>query len=74
MGGTLHTDLDIREQLARIDRAQAETRKFVEEGLKLAAETRKLTWDAKLLPWFQVATMSGAVATAAVALWKAFHG
>lgn len=33
--------LDIREQVARIDRAQAETRKFVAEHNKLAEEALK---------------------------------
>ena len=43
-------DLDLREQIARIDRAQAETQKFAAEQRKLTAEAAKFTRD----PWFLV--------------------
>lgn len=42
--------IDAQEQLARIERMNAETRKFVEEGIKLAAEARKLDRDRVLVP------------------------
>jgi hypothetical protein len=36
------TEMELREQLARIDRAQAETQKLAEEARKLSAEEHKL--------------------------------
>lgn len=42
--------MDIQEQVARIERAQEETRKFAAEAHKLTAEARKLTRDAILAP------------------------
>jgi len=41
--------MDQQEQIARIERAQEETRKF-------AAETRKITRDTALAPWQIVIT------------------
>jgi hypothetical protein len=70
-------DFDLREQLARIDRARAETeklseetRKFVAEAHKLAAErdklaaeARKLDRDRLLAPWqVAVVTLGGLAA------------
>ena len=52
--------LDLREQLARIDRAQEETRKFVAEQHKLDAEAMKLQRDRSFLPWTVAATLLGA--------------
>ena len=37
--------LDIREQIARIDRNQAEIQKLLAEQPKLRAEARKYRWD-----------------------------
>ncbi|WP_316172834.1 hypothetical protein [Bradyrhizobium sp. SZCCHNRI2049] len=48
--------MDQQEQIARIERAQEETRKFVTEQHKLTAEARKLTRDASLAPWQLVVT------------------
>ena len=66
--------LDWKEQVARIDRAQEETRKFVREAhklmaeeqklyseeRKLLAEDRKLQRDRGLAPWQIVVTAMGA--------------
>jgi hypothetical protein len=52
--------LDLREQIARIDRAQEETRKFVSEQHKLDAEANKLQRDRAFLPWTVAATLLGA--------------
>ena len=43
--------LDIREQLARIDRIQAELQKSQVEITKMTAETDKTRMDIKLVPW-----------------------
>ncbi|WP_316219052.1 hypothetical protein [Bradyrhizobium sp. SZCCHNR2026] len=45
------TTMDQQEQIARIERAQEETRKFAAEQHKLSAETRKITRDTNLAPW-----------------------
>jgi len=69
--------LDLREQIARIDRARAETEKLSEEARKfvaeqhklmaerekLASETLKLDRDRVLAPWqIAVVTMGGLAA------------
>lgn len=68
-------ELDLKEQLARIDRAIEETHKFSEEArklgteqLKLSAEQFKLTEEALklrrdrgLAPWLAVVAISGGV-------------
>ncbi len=59
-------DFNLREQIARIDRAQAETRKFVEEASKLKVE-RYVTPVAAL-----AAIVSGAF-TALAAAFIAHH-
>jgi hypothetical protein len=41
--------LNLREQIARIDRALAENHKFQAETNKLFAEARKFRWDPVLL-------------------------
>jgi hypothetical protein len=53
-------DINIRDVLARIDRQQAETRKFVAEQGKLQAEDLKLQRDRRLLPVTVIATLLGA--------------
>lgn len=58
-------ELDWREQIARIDRAQAETRKFVAERDKLLAEAGKLNRDRGLAPWLVAGAVAGGVATVA---------
>lgn len=51
--------LDIQEQVARIERAQAETRKFAAEQNKLAAEASKLNRDRFFAPFVVLASISG---------------
>ncbi len=53
------TSIDLREQLAQIDRAQAETRKFVAEQSKLIAEASKLNRERVLAPWLASAAVIG---------------
>jgi hypothetical protein len=57
-------ELNLREQIARIDRAQAETEKFAAEQRKLAAEALKLDKERWWFPWLQLLTV--AVSSAAV--------
>jgi len=64
--------LDIREQIARIDRAIAETHKlqqesdkFVAEQKKLIAEAGKLDRDRTLSPWLLGASLLGGLVVAA---------
>ena len=76
--------LNLAETVARIERQQAETRKFVAEHDKLAAEREKLAAEAAKLdrdrsfaPWQVVATLMGAGAAlfgAGAAFVKVFGG
>ena len=59
MSATTASPLDIQEQVARIERAQEETRKFVAEQHKLIAEAAKLERDRRLAP---IILISGTVA------------
>lgn len=64
--------LDLRAELARIDRDRAETQKLGEESRKFAAETRRLAREDRYFPWVQLAS-SGAIAAlvaAIVAHWR----
>jgi hypothetical protein len=61
-------DLNFRDLLARIDRQQAETRKFVAEQHKLNAEAEKLTAEAlklerdrRLSPWLAAVAVTGGI-------------
>jgi tetrahydromethanopterin S-methyltransferase subunit G len=56
-------DINIRDILARIDRQQAETQKFVAEQHKLMAEGRKYNRDLWIVPF----TVIGAIIAAIVA-------
>ena len=49
MSASSLTDLDLREQIARIDRTQAELSKLLAEQPKLVAETAKLTAETRKL-------------------------
>lgn len=60
MSEATHTDLDIREQVERIDRLREEARKFAVEQHKLAAEALKLERDRAIIPWQIMATLLGA--------------
>jgi hypothetical protein len=64
--------LDIREQIARIDRAREETLKFTAEQHKLTAEAAKLGPDRLLAPWLAIVGLIGGVITVAstIARWK----
>lgn len=64
--------LDLREQLVRIDRAQAElakfqeeTRKFVAEQHKLMAEGDEFRRDRSLAPWLAGGAVAGGILTIA---------
>ena len=59
--------LDIREQIARIDKTQAELsriqgelNKWQLEELKVRAETLKIERDTRLAPWWIILTVLGA--------------
>jgi hypothetical protein len=55
-----YPDIDLREQLIRIDLAIAETHKFQQESDEFAAEARKMARDYKLSPILVVgAVMTG---------------
>jgi hypothetical protein len=66
--------LNLAEQIARIDRAQEETRKFVAEQHKLTAEASKLNRDRFLAPALALAATLGAIATFAPAIIRAIGG
>lgn len=55
--------LDLREEISRIDRAQAEIEKLLAEAVKLRAEGRKFGRDLWIVPF----TIIGALLTAIVA-------
>ena len=60
-------DLDLREQIARIDQAQAETREFAAEQQKLVEEVLKLARERFWFPWLQLLTLvASSAAIAAV--------
>jgi hypothetical protein len=71
------TTMDMEGQVARVARYNEETRKFVEESHKSAAEARKLNRDHELSVW-QVgiaflavgAALTGAAAAVAVTVTK----
>jgi hypothetical protein len=52
--------LNVDELISRIERQQAETRKFVVEHGKLIADDLKLQRDRSLLPVTTIATLPGA--------------
>jgi hypothetical protein len=56
------TELEMEEQVALIRRAQEETRKFVAEAHKLAAEATKMQRERAWLPVTGIATVAGAAA------------
>lgn len=68
MSATATSPLDIQEQVARIERSQEETRKFVAEQHKLIAEAAKLERDRRMAPIIVGATTFGALIAAAVTL------
>lgn len=54
--------LDLREQIARIDRSLDESAKFRAEQNKLIAEARKLDRERGLAPWQATAIAVGSIA------------
>ncbi len=54
--------LDLHEIVARIDRAQAETRKFIAEHDKLAAEAAKFRRERFLAPILAAGALGGFIA------------
>jgi len=82
-------ELDLRAELARIDRDRAETEKLQEESRKFAAEQHKLRLEAdkyfaetrkfdreyRWFPWLQLAlTTVAAIAAVSAALVAHFRG
>lgn len=53
--------LDLRSELARIDRDQAEIHKLTAEAMKLLAERNKLRMDRWIAPVIALATLIGAL-------------
>jgi hypothetical protein len=53
------TDLDLREQINRIDRMHEEGLKFVAEQRKLMAEAAKFERERALSPWLASAAVIG---------------
>ena len=68
MSTTKENPLDIREQLVRIDRAIAETRKFVSERDELAEEAAKISRDRWLAPVLAIVSVIGGLAGFASAI------
>ena len=66
--------LDMREQIARIDRAQAETQKFAAEQQKLAAEASNLRLTRFVTPVAAVIAALGALTAAAPVLMRWWQG
>lgn len=68
------TELDLRAELARIDRDRAETQKLQEESRKYSAGTRRLDREYRWFPWLQLGLTSvaalAAIAAALVAHWR----
>ena len=69
------TGLDLQEQIARIDRAQAETREFVAQQNKLAAEASNLRVTRFVTPVAAVVAAAGALTAAApvIGRWLGLH-
>jgi hypothetical protein len=79
--------LNLAELVARIERQQRETHKFIAEHDKLAAEARKFTAehdklsaegrkfdrDRWLAPWLAIAGILGGLATIGVSIARALH-
>ena len=53
------TDLNLREQIERIDRMREESDKFRAEQRKLMAEAAKLDRDRVMAPWLAAAAVIG---------------
>jgi hypothetical protein len=65
------TQLDLRAEIARIDRDRAEAEKFAAEQRKLISESRKLDRDRWLAPLVLLASVLGGVIVAILGhLWR----
>ncbi len=74
MSATTANPLDILEQVARIERSQEETRKFVAEQHKLIAEAAKLERDRRLAPIILISgTVAALIAAGIGVLAKLLH-
>jgi hypothetical protein len=71
-----HPDLDLRAELARIDRDRAETQKLFAEERKLFAERDKLRGDARWQPIIVIGGVGVAVLTSLATLLSVWlkHG
>ena len=67
------TTLDVEEQIARIQRSNAELGKLVEESYKLNAEARKLSRDAWVLPITSGLSAIAAVIAVVVSAFTILH-
>ncbi len=65
-------DINIRDILARIDRQQAETQKFVAEQHKLMAEGRKYNRDLWIVPFTVIGAIIAAIAARLPEILHAF--
>ena len=70
MSASTQPDLDLREQIARIDRTLAETQKFFAERDKLAAEARKLSRERVIQVLLAVTGLIGGIITVAQLLLR----
>ncbi len=61
-------DLDLREQIVRIDRALAESRKFQAEQQKLIVEAAKYERERRLAPFVLAISLSAGISAALVSL------
>lgn len=76
MSTTAPTDsgnLDIKEQIVRIDRMIAESRKFSAEQNKLAEEASKLKRDRFFIPLLAASALGGVIVTG-LNLWLRYTG
>jgi hypothetical protein len=70
-GTTDPGQIDLREQIARIDRMRDESDKFRAEQRKLISEAAKFDRDRRLAPLLAVVTMVAAITAAAAAVTAA---
>ena len=63
-------ELDLREQITRIDRAIAESSKFQAEQRKLISESLKFDRERWWLPWSQLITMIAAIVAAVGVIFR----
>ena len=70
MSASTQPDLDLREQLARIDRTLADTQKFFTGRDKLAAEARKLSRERAIQVLLAITGLIGGIITVAQLLLR----